>query len=160
MAGDPDGVEPLSLGRLPRSFEALSLLLDLLAEDRFFGQEPLGRMMKVVKSQVAAGTHVAAFRGKRLIAYGGWIYVTPENGRAWMAGQAALKPLEPKALAGLPAEERAAALTVVATRERDAVLPLIRRLRDAHRGYRIFFKRDYLSRGIGGGERKGTVRAI
>lgn len=152
------GQGPLTVARLPRSFEALALLLELLSEDAFFGQEPLSRMMKVVKAQVGHGTHVAAFRGKRLVGYAGYIFVRPDNGRAWMAGKATLQPLEPKVALALPAEQRAGALTVVAAREAEAILPLMRKLRDSHRGYRVFFKREYLPGGRE--ERKRTVRAV
>lgn len=152
------GKAPPTVARLPRSFEGLALLLELLAEDAFFGQEPLARMMKVAKAQVGHGTHVAAFRDKRLIGYAGYILVRPENGEAWMNGQAALQPLEPKLALALPPDQRAGALTVVATRERDAILPLLRKLRDSYRGYRVFFKREYLPGGRE--ERKRTVRAV
>jgi hypothetical protein len=122
--------------RFAPTHEALGVLTDFVATRKPFDQFPAGKLVVALKHQIAHGNHVCAFRGETLVGYCGWLLITQEMGRLWLANRAELRPV--------PAEQAdALAVSVVCAEDPGVVRGLIRQSRKLNIGRRAFFKREY-----------------
>lgn len=141
---------PPRLLRLDPGFAALGLVLDYLSASAGFRDYTLGQMVRTLRFQLQAGTHVCALSGERVVGYCGWLEIAEAQGQLWLVGLAELRPLPPGAAAD------AFAMTVVAADDGATVRRLMRQARALNPGRRAFFKRDYGARG----SRKSSVKNV
>jgi hypothetical protein len=121
---------------LAADYRALGTIMDFIASRRPFANYKARDVVAALKDQVAHGCHVCAFRGKSLVGYCGWLPITEDIGRLWLAGKGRLSPVS-------LARSDAAALTIVCSDDTQVLRGLIRTCRDLGRDRRIFFKRVY-----------------
>ncbi len=127
---------PYQFRRFAPTHEALGVLIDFVATRKPFDQFAAGKLTIALKHQIAGGNHVCAFRGETLVGYCGWLLITQEMGRLWLAKRAELKPV--------PVEQAdALAVSVVCAEDPGVVRGLIRQSRKLNIGRRAFFKREY-----------------
>jgi hemolysin-activating ACP:hemolysin acyltransferase len=138
----------LEFSQLPPTFESLGVVIDLMSESAAFDHFEFGPLIKTISAQIAQRHHLCAFDGPRLVGYCGFLPVHEGQAMRWLKGEAALE----EAPAG---KGDAVALTIVAVRQRHALLPLLRFCRRGFPGMRVFFKRSYAR--ATRGARKSTV---
>jgi hypothetical protein len=125
--------------RLPPGYEALGLVADFLSRGAPYDTFPARTLVQALKTQIAGGNHIAAVRDGTLAGYAGWVPVREENGEAWLAGKAELEPIP-------AADAEAYALSIVRIEDPALTWALIRAVRNAVTGHRVFFRRDYAGR--------------
>ena len=118
------------------TFEAFGMIIEYLSETDVFRTFDLSAICDVVRRQLADGHNLAAFDGKRVLGYAGWLHTTEQVGSEWVENRAILKPLK-------PADSDAVALTVFAVSDKAITARLIRGARELNKGKRVFFKRGY-----------------
>src|SRR5690348_2398271 len=87
--------------RFTASHEALGVLVDFIATRPPFDEFRAGKLVVALKHQIANGNHVCAFRNETLVGYCGWILITQEMGRLWLANRGDLKPVPVEQADGL-----------------------------------------------------------
>ena len=79
--------------RFAQSYEALGIVAEFVTREKPFNEYRAGKLLIALKHQIAHGHHVCVFRGETLVAYSGWLPITEELGRLWIAGKATLVPV-------------------------------------------------------------------
>lgn len=130
-----DETEIKIIGMAP-TFEAFGMIIEYLSETDVFRTFDLSAISDVVRRQLADGHNLAAFDGKQVLGYAGWLHTTEHVGSEWVENRAILKPLP-------AADSDAVALTVFAVSDKVLTARLIRGARELNKGKRVFFKRGY-----------------
>jgi hypothetical protein len=82
--------------RFTQSYEALGIVAEFVTRERPFDEYRAGKLMTALKHQIAHGHHVCVFRGETLVGYCGWLPITEDLGKLWVAGKAELVPVPPE----------------------------------------------------------------
>jgi hypothetical protein len=141
---------PIAISRLIPSHESFGLVMAFLMEGGGYETANFGPLARSVAAQLRFGHHAAAFAGTEFVGYSGVVPVEPAQAERWLEDGGELVAVQSAA-----ANHCAFALSVAATVDRRAVLPMMRALRDAHPGARVYFRRDYRGTRI---PRKASLR--
>lgn len=136
MSNDPSTppAGEFRLVQLDNSFNSFGMVLDLLSQPLPFRAFELGTLAAAVRMQLRYRHHFAAVRNDRIIGYTGWVPVTPENGAAWVKGQADLIPVFDRAVEGF-------VLNIAFAPERGVAFHLMAAVRNMNIGKQAYFKR-------------------
>ncbi|MEP7173343.1 MAG: hypothetical protein ABI705_07635 [Aestuariivirga sp.] len=122
--------------QLHGSFEAFGVVFDYLSRTDPFTRFPVGHFCSIVRQQLRMGHHLVAMEGPIVVGYVGWILTSKEIGEQWQRADG-------KLMATAENKADAAALTVVASKDRSILIRLIRGARTLNPGRRVYFKREY-----------------
>jgi hemolysin-activating ACP:hemolysin acyltransferase len=92
------GSHKVACRTLSNELTALGLAASFLAGIAEFRDEPLGRILPTLAGQVRRQHYILAFRGERLVGYGGWALCEADIARAWAENRGA--PTFEQCLAG------------------------------------------------------------
>jgi hypothetical protein len=137
--------------QLHGSYEAFGVVFDYLSRTDPFTRFEVGHFSSIIRQQLQKGHHLVAMEGQTLIGYIGWLITTKEIGDLWQNNLGKLTPVA-------EGNSDAAALTVVASRDRSILSRLIRGARTLNPGKKVYFKREYEREGKS--TRKSSVANI
>jgi hypothetical protein len=126
--------------QLHGSFEAFGVVFDYLSRTDPFTRFQVGHFSSIIRQQLLKGHHLVAMDGQTPVGYVGWLLTTKEIGDIWQDDLGKLIPVPEEV-------SDAAALTVVASRDRSILLRLIRGARTLNPSKKVYFKREYDSEG-------------
>ena len=126
--------------QLHGSFEAFGVVFDYLSRTDPFTRFQVGHFSSIVRQQLLKGHHLVAMEGQTPVGYVGWLLTTKAIGDIWQDDLGKLTPVSEET-------SDAAALTVVASRNRSILLRLIRGARTLNPGKKVYFKREYDTEG-------------
>jgi hypothetical protein len=126
--------------QLHGSYEAFGVVFDYLSRRDPFTRFEVGHFSSIIRQQLQKGHHLVAMEGQTVVGYIGWLITTKEIGDLWQNNLGKLTPVA-------EGSSDAAALTVVASRDRPILSRLIRGARTLNPGKKVYFKREYDSEG-------------
>lgn len=131
--------------QLPGNPASFGIVCNFLAHYPPFDAYDFGLMVKTLRLQLDHRAHVVGSINDEIVSYVGWIGTSSEIAEAWAAGDG---PLHPTSTGD------AIAVTILACRSSDHILPMIRNAKNYNGDKSVFWKRDFID------QRSSVKRAV